>query len=61
MVEIAGNDTIYNEVKSSIIGLLSLTISTDLNDQQQVSVMVVYSKEKGSFIVPISIGVSYNI
>ncbi|CAG8584249.1 6325_t:CDS:10 [Rhizophagus irregularis] len=36
MVEIAGNDTIYNEVKSSIIGLLSLTISTDLNDQQQV-------------------------
>lgn len=36
VVEITGNDTSYNEVKSSIVGLLSLTISTDLNEQQVV-------------------------
>ncbi|GBC10209.1 hypothetical protein RclHR1_09440004 [Rhizophagus clarus] len=35
MAEITENDTIYDEVKSSIIGLLSLTISTDLNNQLQ--------------------------
>ena len=31
--------TIYNEVKSSIVGLLSLTISTD-NNQQQVGTVI---------------------